>query len=108
MKSPLLVILSILFAGSLIIQGCGGKEDTGAPESKAVGVYLTAMGMHCNSCEETIETTFAKMPGVDSVKADYVTKEVFVMVDTSQTSYSRLEELITELGFDTINDMEEM
>ena len=66
------------------------------------------MGMHCDGCEQTIETTFAKMPGVDSVKADYVTKEVFVLVDTTQTSYTQLEGIVSELGFDIMNDMEEM
>jgi len=94
--------LSVFFAIALLLLAGAGSKNAGTPETSFVEVHLTAMGMHCDGCEQTIESTFMKMPGVDSVKADYTTKDVYVKVDTTKTSYSRLEDLISELGFDTL------
>jgi copper chaperone CopZ len=100
MKRSILTIIATLLLSVLIFPGCSETE------SSVVELHLTAMGMHCDGCEETIVSTFNKMPGVDSVSADYMTKDVFVLVDTTQTTYARLEELISELGFDMMNEDE--
>ena len=95
-----------LFAGLLFsVTACEQKAETAEesqPESKAVEVHLTALGMHCDGCSNTIESTFKKMPGVDSVKADWESKDVYVLVDTTQTSFDELDGLIVELGFDVM------
>ena len=106
MKRTLRLLSASLLAAAFLFVSC--SNETAKEEPKAVDMHLTAMGMKCESCKETIETTFMKMPGVDSVYADHMTKDVFVRVDTSQTSYNRLEDLISELGFDYIHDGEEL
>jgi copper chaperone CopZ len=102
MKRSALVLSSAIVLTLSFFGGCGNDDASNA--SKAVEVHVTAMGMHCESCQETIESTFMKMPGVDSVRADYKTKDVYVVVDTSQTSYDRLVDLVSELGYDTVFD----
>ena len=64
-------------------------------------VHVSAPGMHCDGCTATVEETFSKMEGVDSVYADLESKKVLVVADTSKSSKADFEEMIELLGFAT-------
>ncbi len=91
----------LAFAALLLLSSCGGDADT------VVEMHLTAPGMHCDGCTATVEETFAKMPGVDSVRADLASKDVYVHVDTALTSAAALHDLIITLGFADAAETEE-
>ena len=77
-----------------VFAGCS-DPDSGTVTS----LQLAAPGMHCDGCTATVEETLMKMDGVDSVRADLGTKDVFVRVDTARSSRAALEEMIGRLGF---------
>ncbi len=89
------------FAALLFLSSCTTDQDT------YVEVHLTAPGMHCDGCTATVEETFAKMPGVDSVRADLASKDVYVHVDTALTSAEKLHDMIITLGFADPAEVEE-
>ena len=86
-------MFALLFAGS-VLAGCGGDVQPGL-----ISLNVKAPGMHCDGCVETVESTLRKLPGVDSVKADLTSKDVFVRLDTGQTTRHHLDSIITKLGF---------
>ncbi len=83
------------FLIGVVVVSCGRQSD----DMKLVTVNLSAPGMHCNGCVETLETTFKKLAGVDSVRADLDTKKVLVIADTAKASVAKLNQLIERLGF---------
>ncbi len=92
---PLLLPAALL----CLVAGCSKP-----PASTMADVRVQAPGMKCESCAETIESTFRHLPGVDSVDADPVTKWVFVRCDTTKTTAATLEETIGRLGFDRLSE----
>lgn len=59
-------------------------------------------GMHCASCASIIEKTFKKVPGVESVAANYGTESVKVAFDPSKTDPQSLSKQIEPLGYSLI------
>ena len=68
-------------------------------QSPVTEIQVSAPGMHCDGCVNTVEETLAKMDGVDSVFADLDSKAVYVLTDTTQTSRLALENMIDRLGY---------
>ncbi len=58
--------------------------------------------MHCASCASIIEKSFKKVPGVESVHANYGTERVTVAFDASKTNPYHLSETIEPLGYSLI------
>ncbi|MDO8590014.1 MAG: heavy metal translocating P-type ATPase [bacterium] len=56
-------------------------------------------GMHCASCSSTIEKTFKKVEGVESVKVNYGTEKAKVSFDPSKTNPEALSRQIEPLGY---------
>ncbi|MBE0644684.1 MAG: heavy-metal-associated domain-containing protein [Bacteroidetes bacterium] len=89
-----------MLLSALAFPACGSE----ASADTVVEVHLTAPGMHCDGCTATVEETIAKMAGVDSVRADLASKDVFVLVDTALTPAAELHNLIVKLGFAAPSD----
>src|SRR6056297_1530296 len=89
-----LLTVFALIIGTLLATACSeGKKST------VTEIQVSAPGMHCDGCVNTVEETLAKMDGVDSVFADLNSKEVYVLTDTTQTSRLALENMINRLGY---------
>jgi P-type Cu+ transporter len=56
-------------------------------------------GMHCASCASSIERTFKKVDGVQSVEVNYGTETAKVSFDTEKTSLEQLSKKIEPLGY---------
>ena len=71
----------ILFVFVLAFASCkeGGKKtdkDTQLMEAEAIEVSIG--GMTCTGCEQTIQTSVAKLEGVKSVKASFTTGNALI------------------------------
>jgi sulfite exporter TauE/SafE/copper chaperone CopZ len=70
------------------------------------GVTVHAHGMHCHGCEQIIEVSVRKLPGIQSVKADYPTETVTVGFDPAATNLDKIRTTIEQAGYRTyeLND----
>ena len=101
MKRSILIPAAVIGMITILFCGCGNQTSV---KSAAVEVHVTALGLSSQSKAKTVEASFLKLPGVDSVKANWISKDIYVKVDTTQTPYSRLVDMISELGFDILPD----
>ena len=65
-------------------------------------ISVRVKGMHCASCAGIIEKTFKKEVGVQSVDVNYVTENVKIDFDDTQTSPENLSKKIEPLGYSLI------
>jgi len=61
---------------------------------------IKVKGMHCTSCEETIEKQVLKIDGVKSCKADYAKAMVTVSFDPDRTNLEEIKEKIEEKQYE--------
>ena len=61
-------------------------------------VTYTVPGIHCGHCIHTIKMEVAELPGVTSVEADLLTKQVTVVFDTP-ASTENIEDLLVEINY---------
>jgi len=61
---------------------------------------IKVKGMHCASCEETIERQVLKINGVKACKADYAKANVSVTFDEARTSLDEIKEKIEEKQYE--------
>jgi P-type Cu+ transporter len=73
-------------------------QVTDAP-SVTMDVHIDIEGMHCASCSNAIELALASEPGVTSASVNLLQNCARVTYDTSQTSPSKLAEVIESCGF---------
>ncbi len=59
-------------------------------------------GMHCASCASVIELTLKKVPGVESVEANYGTEKAKIAFDAAKISPEKLSKAIEPLGYSLI------
>lgn len=62
-------------------------------------VVMKVEGMTCTGCETTIQTAVGDVPGVSSVKADYVAGKATVAYDTTKTNLQTIAEAIKNSGY---------
>lgn len=60
---------------------------------------LRTDGMHCASCSMLIEMTVGDLPGVSTVKSDYVSGATHVEYDPSQVTEEDIVNAIVEAGY---------
>jgi copper chaperone CopZ len=88
-----LIAIPIVSAVLLLIltiscNSTGGNTDKQAMSGPVNRIEVSIKGMTCTGCEQTIQTSVAKLDGVKSVKANFTTGKAFVdyvpgLVDTS-------------------------
>lgn len=61
---------------------------------------IRVRGMHCHSCESTIETAVRRVPGVHSVKADHVSGMATVRYDRDKCTSESIKKAIGNAGYD--------
>lgn len=55
--------------------------------------------IHCGGCVSTVERTVQKLPGVTSVQADEVTKEVKVEFDPARVDEQKIRGALALVGY---------
>ncbi len=101
-RSRILWIVIIVVVGIAVIFVARKSEEgdtTIPPPSSVATLLLPAPGMHCESCVETVRSTFSRLKGVESVRVRLESKDVFVRVDTALVSEDSLRHLLVRLGF---------
>lgn len=63
-------------------------------------------GMHCASCQVTIERALKKVEGVASVEVSYATESAKITFDPTQTDQTRLSSHIEPLGYTLVPTMD--
>ena len=69
-------------------------------DSKLESASFTAASMHCTGCEETITGTVQKLDGVQSVTADFDSKQVQVTFVSDKLTREDIARAITDSGFE--------
>lgn len=69
------------------------------PEQGDQFVLIRIEGMHCHRCEQTIQKSIRRLPGVSEAEVDFPTSQASVLFDPSQVSISELIEAITQAGY---------
>jgi copper chaperone CopZ len=64
-----------------------------------VTTTLETTGMHCQSCAMLIEMNVADLPGVSSVRADYVSGDTEVTYDSDQVAVDAIVDEIVKAGY---------
>ncbi len=103
MKGFLLILLVVpaLFLACNNNQGkAGDSKTTGAAALKTIEVKVE--GMSCTSCENTIQESVQKLPGISSVKADHQAKKTTVTYDTTKTNVASIKEAIGKCGYQVV------
>jgi Cu+-exporting ATPase len=107
--------LLIWLAASLLLAGCGSEPEQPAdrgpeteqpadrgPETEEPTMTTTTLavdGMTCGNCENAIQTSVGKLPGVQSISASHTEKSVTVTYDSDRVTVPEILEAISALGF---------
>ncbi|MDO5847991.1 MAG: copper-translocating P-type ATPase [Methanobrevibacter sp.] len=60
---------------------------------------LPIEGMHCASCVLSLDKTFGREEGVESVEADLATNKLKLVVNPKKISFEKIQTLVKNLGF---------
>lgn len=56
-------------------------------------------GMHCHRCEQTIQKSINRLPGVIEVEVDFPTSQVSVLFDPHAVTIAELMQAIDQAGY---------
>ncbi len=65
---------------------------------------LAIEGMHCASCVLSLDKTFGREEGVESVEADLATNRLKLVVNPKKISFEKIQTLVKNLGFEIHTD----
>lgn len=65
---------------------------------------LPIEGMHCASCVLSLDKTFGREEGVESVDADLATNKLKLVVNPKKISFEKIQTLVKNLGFEIHTD----
>jgi len=60
---------------------------------------INISGMHCASCALTVEKYLKKLPGVNSVKVNFILQRATVEYDEKKTGREKLEKAVEAVGY---------
>lgn len=83
----------------VVILFCG--EPPSLPETMP-DVTLTIDGMHCDGCENRVETGLTRLEGVRSAEADHEAGTAEVTLVAGREDTDALEETVDELGYEVV------
>lgn len=58
--------------------------------------------IHCKSCVWLLEKLYLLYPAIQESKVDFIRKEVYLVVDSSQMSFRTIVEKLTDLGYEPL------
>jgi len=97
------ITLGIIFFVFIIADfACGAKgkeaEKTEAVQNASL-IEVSIGGMTCMGCEQTIQTSIAKLEGVKSVKASFTTGKALVEYYPEKTDTLKIREAVSGSGY---------
>jgi len=100
-------LVKIIISLGLITMCTSCSDSTNVAEEKTekanvLKMVLNVEGMTCESCENGIQNSLAKLPGVVSVKASHTAKTTTVDFDDTKISGAAIEKAIIESGYKII------
>jgi copper chaperone len=102
MKNLLAIKSLILIALLAIASACGNsgkKVEKPADDGRVAKVEVSITGMTCGGCEQTIQTSVAKLEGIKSVKAMSGMGKAFIEFAPALTDTAKIRTAITESGY---------
>lgn len=67
-------------------------------------IELNIGGMTCAACSATIERNVKKMPGVNQIQVNLITKKAVALIDVELVDPSKIIKTINKLGYDVLPD----
>ncbi|MBA4322799.1 MAG: hypothetical protein C0408_08290 [Odoribacter sp.] len=97
----LLTIKSIILIAALAVacNDTGKKAEKAAADGTVLRVEVSITGMTCGGCEQTVQTSVAKLEGVKSVKALSAMGKAFIEYSPVLTDTAKIRIAITEAGY---------
>ena len=62
-------------------------------------VIIRIEGMHCHKCEQAIQKSLTKLPGVHEVEVDFNSGQASVLYDQTQVGVKDLTDAVTDAGY---------
>ena len=70
-------------------------EDVGADQL----VIIRIEGMHCHKCEQSIQKSLTRLPGVHEVEVDFNSVQASVLYDHEKVGVKDLTDAVAEAGY---------
>ena len=85
----------------LTISSCGGgkKADKEIFVGEASKIEVSIGGMTCTGCEQTVQSSVAKLDGITSVKASFTTGNAVIEYIPGQVDSLKIKEAISKSGY---------
>ena len=87
------------FKSKSSVSSLRAKRGNLTPQTESITLKLS--GLHCTSCATNIDLTLEDLPSVKST-TNYAKSETKIEFDPSQTTISKIESVIKELGYDLV------
>ena len=90
-----------------ILSSCGGGGKKGAKEvpAETAMIEVSINGMTCAGCENTIQSSLAKVPGVVSVTASTAMGNAIVEYDPALVDTLKIKETVDGCGYTAVKVM---
>ena len=99
------VFVVIMLAAPYYLEGLNDNEKSATeqidPEHRTE-LTLTVHGMTCGGCEALIQRKVGELDGIESVNANNLQEEVFVVYDKSKLTESVISETIEKAGYSVV------
>jgi copper chaperone CopZ len=86
----------------LTLTSCGGSTKKAENEAVAfvpASIEVSISGMTCSGCEQTVQTTVAKLDGIKSVKASFQTGNAVIEYNAAKVDSLKIKEAINGSGY---------
>lgn len=60
--------------------------------------------IHCGGCENRIQRALGRLPGVQSVKANHLTQQIQLDLDTEQTRLEQIKATLDAMGYNALEE----
>lgn len=96
--TPVIALMLLI----LTLTSCGGSTKKTENEAVAfvpASIEVSISGMTCSGCEQTVQTSVAKLDGVKSVKASFQTGNAVIEYNAAKVDSLKIKEAINGSGY---------
>ncbi len=65
-------------------------------------VVIRIEGMHCHKCEQAIQKSLKRLPGVNEVEVDFPTSQASVLFDPHAVTVQELMQAVEQAGYRSV------
>jgi copper chaperone CopZ len=98
---------SLLLVSLFILASCGGgsKKEAKTVSQESAMIEVSITGMTCAGCENTIQSSLAKVPGIISVTASATQGNAIVEFNPAQADTVKIKDAINGCGYIAVKVM---